>query len=162
MNGRTTGTNGQAILDATQFAETAERITNQALTAEMLALYAPDAVVEWIIDGAYERHEGIDAIRPAATAMSDLWRARRLYVRKQSQCADADHVVLTYSGGFSGGKKLFGTEIWTLRDGLVVCHQMYAYLDVRPRTSLWAQIRVALMDPRTALRARRIDRNLSR
>lgn len=158
MNARTPATTRDDVLDATQFAENAERITNQALTAEMLALYAPDAVVEWIIDGAYESHEGLDAIRPAVTAMSDLWRTRRLHVRKQPQCADADKVVLTYSGGFAGGERLFGTEIWTLRGGLVVRHQMYAYLDVRPRTSLWAQIRVALMDPRTALRAILIDR----
>jgi hypothetical protein len=139
------------ILDAAAFAADAERITNAVLLDEWLSLYADDAVAEWIADGAYERHEGIDAIRRAATAMAATWRERRLQVRKHVECADADTVVLTWTGGFDGNTRQFGTEIWTLRDGRVVRHQMYAYLDVRPATSLKARLRVLLSAPRVAV-----------
>jgi len=138
-------------VDAEAFAADAERITNAALLDEWLAVYADDAVCEWIADGAYERHEGIAAIRPAATAMAATWRARRLRVRKTVQCADADTIALTWSGGFDGAERQFGTEIWTLRDGLVVHHQMYAFLDVRPSNSLKAQLRILVNMPRLAI-----------
>jgi ketosteroid isomerase-like protein len=146
-----TAIDARPILDAAAFAADAERITNAALLDEWLSLYAPDAVAEWIADGAYERHEGFDAIRRAATAMAATWRERSLRVRKHVECADADTIVLTWTGGFDGVTRQFGTEIWTLRDGRVVHHQMYAYLDVRPSTSLRARLRLLLNAPRLAI-----------
>ncbi len=150
----------QTILDAEAFAANAERITNAALLDEWLPLYADDAVAEWIADGAYERHEGIAQITRAATAMAATWRDRKLHVRKHVECADADTIVLTWTGGFDGGTRQFGTEIWTLRDGLVVRHQLYAYLDVRPSTSLKARLRLLLNAPRVALTMQRHQRKL--
>ncbi len=138
-------------IDATAFASNAERITNAALLDEWLPLYAPDAMAEWIVDGARETHRGIDAISAAATEMAHLWRTLGLHVRKTVECADATTIVLTWTGGFGRQDRQFGTEIWTLRDGLVVRHQMYAYLDVRPATSLLARIRLAATSPRVAL-----------
>jgi hypothetical protein len=138
-------------LDAAAFAADAERITNDVLLDEWLSLYHEDAVAEWIADGAYERHEGADAIRAAATALARVWREQRLRVRKTVQCADAENVVLTWTGGFRGGDRQFGTEIWTLRDGLVVRHQMYAYLDLRPSSSWLARLRLLIASPRIAL-----------
>jgi hypothetical protein len=138
-------------VDAEAFAADAERITNNVLLDEWLAVYADDAVAEWIADGAYERHEGIGQIRKAATAMAGVWRDHRLHVRKTVQCANEDTVALTWTGGFGAGDRQFGTEIWTFRDGLVVRHQMYAYLDVRPSTSLVARLRVLATAPRLAL-----------
>ena len=147
-----TRSNGRgSSLDAAAFASEAERITNNALLEEWLALYHEDAVAEWIADGAYERHEGLDAIRRAATAMAATWAAQRLRVRKTVECADADTIVLTWRGGFRGADSQFGTEIWTLRDGRVARHQMYAYLDVRPSNSLKARLRVLISAPRVAI-----------
>ncbi|MDL4817341.1 nuclear transport factor 2 family protein [Actinomadura opuntiae] len=143
---RTDGT-----LDAAAFAAEAERMTNQALLEEWLALYHPDAVADWVVDGAAQRYAGIDAIRPAATVLAEVWRACRLRVRKIPQCADATTVVLTWEGGFRGRANQLGTEIWTFRGDRVARHQMYGYLDVRPRSSLWARTRVLLTDPRTAV-----------
>jgi hypothetical protein len=138
-------------LDPAAFAAEAERMTNDALLQEWLALYRPDAVAEWTFDGAAQRYDGIDEIRPAATALAEVWRVRRLHVRKIPRCGDADTIVLTWEGGFRGRTNQTGVEIWTFREGLVVRHQIYGYLDVRPRSSLWARVRVLLTDPRTAI-----------
>lgn len=145
-------------LDAAAFAADAERITNNVLLDEWLSLYHDDAVAEWMADGAYERHEGVAAIRRAATEMAGLWRDQRLQVRKSVACADDETIVLTWRGGFRGDDKQFGTEIWTLRDGLVVRHQMYAYLSVRPSSSLRARLRMAISAPRIALAVLRYQR----
>jgi hypothetical protein len=138
-------------VDAKAFAADAERITNNALLDEWMAVYANDAVAEWIADGASERHQGIAAIREAATAMAGVWRDHRLQVKKTVQCSDHNTIALTWTGGFDGADRQFGTEIWTFRDGLVIRHQMYAYLDVRPSTSLIARLRVLVTAPRLAI-----------
>jgi hypothetical protein len=65
---------------------------------------------------------------------------------------------MTWKGGFCDGKKQFGTEIWTFHEGLVVRHQLYAYLDVRPSTSWLARLRVLMTSPGTALSALRHER----
>lgn len=151
-----------AVIDGAAFAAQAERLTNEALVEEWLALYHPDAVAEWIIDGAYERHEGVDGIRPAATLMAQVWRTQRLRVRKHPRCATENCVVLTFDGAFRGRGNVLGTEIWAFRDGLVVHHQLHVYLDVRPRASLWARARVVLADPTTAISALRVEREHAR
>jgi hypothetical protein len=150
------------VIDAHAFAADAERITNGARLDEWLAVYADDAVAEWIADGAYERHEGIDRIREAATAMAGVWRDHGLRVHKTVQCTDGETVALTWTGGFRDGDRQFGTEIWAFRDGLVVRHQMYAYLDVRPSTSLVARLRVLAIAPRLALSLVRHQRRVRR
>ena len=155
-------TTTSSAIDAKAFAADAERITNNVLLDEWLAVYADDAVAEWIADGAYERHDGIDQIRKAATAMAGVWRDHRLHVRKSVQCADEDTVVLTWTGGFDGGHRQFGTEIWTFRDGLVIRHQMYAYLDVRPSTALLARLHLLATAPRLALSLLRHQRRAAK
>ncbi len=55
---------GNVVIDGAAFAAEAERLTNGALVEEWIAWYHPEAVVEWIVDGAYERHVGLDEIRP--------------------------------------------------------------------------------------------------
>jgi hypothetical protein len=146
-----TPTNGVvSVLDAAAFAANAERMTNNALLDEWLALYRDDAIVEWVIDGAKQHHKGIAAITRAATVLAGVWRSQRLHVRKTVECADANTIVLSWRGGFRGRQRQFGTEIWTIKDGRVARHQMYAYLDVRPNTSLWALLRVGIAAPRIA------------
>jgi len=150
-------------VDAADFVATIERITNEVRIDDWLGLYAPDAVIEQIIDGAYERHRGTAEIHAAVTSMARLWRARRLRVRKTVECHDASTVVVTWEGGFDGADRQFGTEIWTLRDGRVVHQRTYGFLRVLPRTSRWARVRVMLADPRTAIAAVRAERgNASR
>ncbi len=137
--------------DAVAFAANAERITNHVLTEEWLKLYASEAVAEWIVDGAHERHEGIEAVTAAVLDLAALWRKLDLHVEKTVECADDDTIVISWTGGFGGSDRQFGTEIWTLRGGLVIRHQMYAYLDVRPSTSVVARLRLTATSPRVVL-----------
>ena len=146
------------VASGAAFAARAQQLTNLASAEGWLGLYHPDAVADWIVDGARERHEGIDAIRPAATLMAELWRRHRFRVRKHLQCATDDCVVLTFDGTFGGRGCVTGAEIWTFRDGLVVHHWMSVYLDARPRTSRWAQFRVLITAPRIAVTALRLQR----
>ncbi|MEV0335227.1 hypothetical protein [Nocardia sp. NPDC050717] len=141
--------------DATAFAAAVESITNHAQLDEAVALFREDAVAEWILDGAYERHEGIVAIRSALSVMTAVWRQRRLRVRKTVECVGAETIVQSWRGGFGDDERQFGTEIWTLREGRVARHQMYGYLNVRRRTSLRAAVRLTIAAPRTSLSAAR-------
>ncbi|WP_370185240.1 nuclear transport factor 2 family protein [Rhodococcus wratislaviensis] len=137
--------------DPTDFAAQVERITNEGLLEELLALYAPDAVADWIMDGAHDRHEGIAAIRDAATELFTVCTALRLRVRKTVVCAGSDTVVITWTGGFADADRQVGTEIWTYRDGLIVHHQMHSYLDVRASSSPVATLRLLTVAPKVVV-----------
>lgn len=49
--------------DPAAFVAQAERLTNEGRVEEALAIYAPDAVVDTIVDGARDVQTGHDAIR---------------------------------------------------------------------------------------------------
>lgn len=131
-----------------EFIAAAERITNDGRVDEFLPLFADDAVAEWIMDGAADTHRGIDAIRSAATELFTVCHALGLHVDKTLECADGNTVVCSWTGGFNGGTRQFGTEIWTFRDGQVVRHQMYSYLDVRPSSSPLGALRLVFTAPK--------------
>jgi ketosteroid isomerase-like protein len=118
-----------------------ERITNQADRAGWLALYAPDAVYEAITDGAYDRLEGLPAIARGVGALIGVLAEHRLRVQKRFVSATHDTVVNTWSGGFAGRTRQFGMEIWTLRDALVVRHEQYTFLEVRPSEDIRSRVR---------------------
>lgn len=130
----TTVDRDRRIPEATAFAADAERITNNALLDEWLSLYHDDAVADWITDGASVHHEGIDAIRRAATVLAEIWRHKSLRVHKTVECADSKTIVLSWNGGFRGRDSQIGIEIWTFRDGRVAHHRMHTFLEVRPAT----------------------------
>lgn len=133
---------------AAEFLAAAQRIANEGLVDELLGMFADDAVAEWIMDGAADTYRGIEQIRPAATELFEVCHGLGLHVEKTLQCADDDTLVFTWIGGFNGGTRQFGTEIWTFRDGLIVRHQMYSYLDVRPSASPLAGLRLITTAPK--------------
>ncbi|MGV9711902.1 nuclear transport factor 2 family protein [Gordonia sp. NPDC003424] len=133
---------------AQQFLADAQRITNEGLVDELLVRFADDAVAEWIMDGAADTYRGIDQIRAAATELFDVCHTLGLRVHKTLECEGADTLVFSWTGGFNGGTGQFGTEIWTFRGGLIVRHQMYSYLDVRPSTSPLAALRLTATAPK--------------
>ncbi|MDL9948664.1 nuclear transport factor 2 family protein [Gordonia sp. ABSL11-1] len=141
---------GHHTPDANAFVALLETISNDALADEWIGLYAPDATVEWIVDGSVARYHGIDEIGPAVEELTTLWRALHLRVRTTVACSDATTVALTYTGGFDGKVNQRGAEIWTFRDQRVVRHQMFAYLNVLPEDSFLGRLRVAAMSPRVA------------
>jgi len=148
-----------SAFDGAAFRAAAERITNNRLTYQWLSLYHPDAVVEWIVDGALQQHGGLEEIRNAVEAMAHLWRRNDFRVSKELLCTSVDSIVLGFEGTFHGRGHAAGTEVWTFRDNRVIHHRMHAYLDVRPRSSRRAQARVLLASPRVALSALRHDRS---
>lgn len=76
---------------AIKFAESAERITNNALLDEWIALYHPEATAEWVFDGARDVHAGIAEISAAATELAHIWKKYGLTVRKRVECAEGKH-----------------------------------------------------------------------
>lgn len=145
---------GDPFGDPRQWIAGNERITNTADLDAWMALYAPEAVLETVTSGAFERAEGIEAIRPVAAAIVDVGRRCRLKVEKRFVAADDGVIVNTWSGGFGGRDRQFGSEIWTLRDdGLAVHHEMYTFMDVRPSTHPVAALR-ALAGGEVAVMAR--------
>lgn len=144
-------------LTPAQFVAEAERLTNNYSIAEPLALFAPDCVAEWVFDGVYQRHEGIEAIAHAMRTMVAVNRRLGLHGDKSLVCADDTTIVNTWQGGFRGDRRQFGTEIWTLRDGLVVHHRMNIYLRLRSADSPAGRLRMLLGAPRTALAWFRYD-----
>ena len=140
-----------------------ERITNEADVEAWLALYAPDAVLETITAGAYERAEGIERIRPLVEGLVEICGRFSLRVSKKFLAADGDVIVNTWTGGFEGRDRQFGTEIWTLRDDLAVGHEMYTFLDVRPASDPRAGLRALLAgEPRLVLALDRHRRRVAR
>jgi hypothetical protein len=152
MNG--TSNTATAAIDPAEFVARAQRFTNEAAVEDAVALFDPDCVAEWVFDGLYQRYEGIEAIRRGLTATLGVFRDHHLAGRKVLECSDDTTIVNTWRGGFHGDDRQFGTEIWTLRDGLVVHHQMYIYLNLIPRWSmlgLLRQLRIFVTSPRIAL-----------
>lgn len=140
-----------------------ERITNEADLDGWLALYAPDAVLEMVTAGAFERADGIEEIRPMVEAVVETCSRFELKIEKEFVAASGDVVVNRWSGGFRGRSRQFGTEIWTLRGDLAVRHEMYTFLDVRPATDLRAGVRALLAgEPRVVLALDRRRRRLRR
>jgi hypothetical protein len=118
-----------------------QRITHDATLEEWLALYTEDAVLESIVDGGLERHEGIGEIRHAAGILVAVFAAHDVGVEKQLVAGTEDAVVNSWTGGFDGRHNQRGVEIWELRGPLVCRHRMYTFLDVRPAESLRSRMR---------------------
>jgi hypothetical protein len=118
-----------------------QRITHEAALEEWLALYTEDAVLESIVDGGLERHEGIEEIRLAAGILVAVFAARNIRVDKQLVSGTGDAVVNSWTGGFDGRRNQRGVEIWNLRGALVSRHTMYTFLDVLPAESMRARMR---------------------
>ncbi|MDF3309940.1 nuclear transport factor 2 family protein [Rhodococcus sp. T2V] len=148
MTGPTDGIAPATSFDPRQFATDIERITNEGLVDELMAKFAPDAVADWVMDGARDRHVGIDAIRAAVVELTDVCHTLDLKVNKRVECADENTIVMSWTGGFAGADNQFGIEICTLRGGLIVRQQMYSYLDVRSSRSPWASLRLLTVAPR--------------
>jgi hypothetical protein len=118
-----------------------QRVTHEGALEEWLALYTEDAVLESIVDGGIERHEGIEEIAHAAGILVAVFAARNIEVDKQLVSGTETAVVNTWTGGFDGRHNQHGVEIWELRGPLVCRHRMYTFLDVRPAESLRARMR---------------------
>jgi hypothetical protein len=139
------------IPDPHAFLAAAVRISEAGDADAAIALYAPDAVFEIVSDGAHQRHVGIRAVAGAQRASMAVFRRRGLRVTKRLTAATEDTIVNEWEGRLGRGHAR-GSEVWQFDDeGRVVAHRLYAFLNVKPATSVLARLRIALSHPVTAL-----------
>lgn len=149
--------------DPVAFVAEAQRLTNTHDFAGAAAVYAPDARLELVTDGAVEWHEGRDAIQQAWQVVLDAGRAQGFQVVKEVVTASADTVVNRWEGSFGGRGACRGIESWTFgAEGLVVEHRAETFLSVRPASSWRARLRLLVTSPRVALGFARAERTVHR
>jgi hypothetical protein len=137
--------------DSAVFVRDAERMTNEGDVESTMAIYADDATLEAITDGAHERHHGVDAIHRAWRVYMASLTSRRFRIAKTLIVAADGVIVNEWEGTIAGSTKTRGIERWSFdADGKVVDHVMYTFLAVRPSTSAVQRLRMLLAYPRTA------------
>jgi ketosteroid isomerase-like protein len=148
-----------AARDPLAFVAAAEAATNAADAPAAAALYAKDAVLEVITDGARERHVGSARVGQAWAAYFEALGAAGLHVTKELLAAEDRVIVNRWSGtrtgllGRSSAANVTGVEYWRFDDdGLVVSHQLYGFLNVRPSNTAGARLRLVTSYPRLAIR----------
>ncbi len=100
--------------------------------ASVAKVYARDAVLETILDGASLGRNGFA-------------------IRKRLLAATTDTIVNDWEGEIAGRPRARRIEVWRFREGRVVHHTLYSYLDVRDSRRVVARLRLALGYPRVAI-----------
>lgn len=150
-------------LDAAGFIAEAERLTNTHDAAGAARVYAADASLELVTDGAVEWHQGRDAIERAWRIVLDAGRANGFTVSKSLVAASETTVVNRWEGSFGDRGSCRGIESWTFdAEGLVVEHRAETFLVVRPAASWRSRLRLLLGSPRIALAFARAERGADR
>ncbi|MBU2698682.1 nuclear transport factor 2 family protein [Pimelobacter sp. 30-1] len=148
---------------AAAFIAEAERLTNAYDAAGAARVYAADASLELVTDGAVAWHHGRDAVERAWQVVLGAGRGRGLRVTKSLVAVSPTTVVNRWEGTFGGGGACRGIESWTFGDeGLVVEHRAETFLVVRPAESWRARIRALVLAPRVALAFVRAERRAGR
>jgi hypothetical protein len=149
----TSQSNFGTLADPADFVALAQQVTNAYDTQRALELYANDATVEVIADGAREIVSGRTAIEEALERFTGPLSASGYSVKKTLLSADGNIIVNEWTGRFPGSDRSAGVEVWRFNtEGKVCEHRLFAFFDVRPVTSPIAGARVALGRPRLALR----------
>ena len=147
--------------DPSEFIAAAERGINQRDLEATASVYADDALLEAITDGAVERFLGADEIRAGWEGYLKAMDQRGFSLRKQLRAVEGDTIVNEWTGTLGGRTKAIGIEHWTFDDGgKVRMHRMYSFLNIKPSTNPLQRLRLTLNYPLTAiafLRARSRD-----
>lgn len=131
--------------DPITFVAEAEAASNAYDLDALTAVYAEDARLEVVIDGALEVHCGRAEITEAWAGFAQAMRRAGLRLRKQLLAADGAVICNTWRGHTRRGTDARGMEMWSLGDtGQVQEHWMWQFLDVRDARTVRAQLRLAL------------------
>jgi nuclear transport factor 2 (NTF2) superfamily protein len=142
--------------DPAAFVAAAERATNTADFEAAAALYAHDATLESITDGAYERYEGVAEIHRAWQMYMGALRSLNFQIQKRLLSAAGNTIINDWRGTIGRGTPVRGIECWRFDvDGKVKEHRLYGFLSVRPATSVRQQFRMLVAYPRTAMALKR-------
>ena len=138
--------------DPAEFVAAAERGINQRDLDATADVYADDALLEAITDGAVERFIGADEIRTGWEGYLKAMDQRGFSLRKQLRAVEGDTIVNEWTGTLGGRTKAIGIEHWTFdADGRVQMHRMYSFLNIKPSTSTLQQLRLFLNYPLSAI-----------
>ena len=122
---------GKRPEDASAFVLAAERATNDRDAISAASLYAEDATLEVITDGALTRFRGAGEIRAAWQQLMDAVGEADLLIRKQLVAAGPNVIANEWRGTTRGGEAR-GSETWVFDpDGKVREHRLLTALDVR-------------------------------
>ena len=145
--------------DPAAFVAAAEGGINERDLASTAGVYAPNAVLDVLTDGAFERHVGGDAIRRAWEGYLAAMESRGFSLRKTLLAASGDTITNEWKGTLGGRTDARGMEMWRFDEsGRVVEHRMYSLMNVKPATSRLARLRVSASYPITAARFLREQR----
>jgi ketosteroid isomerase-like protein len=144
--------------EPTAFLAAAERATNEYDVDAVMAVYAPDATLESVTDGAHELHRGADAVRRTWAGYLGGLGARGLTLRKHLVVADGETIVNEWQGE-GRHRRARGIEVWRFTPaGAVIEHRLFTFLDTRPSEGPLARLRLAAVSPRTAMALLRAQR----
>jgi hypothetical protein len=144
--------------EPTAFLAAAERATNLYDLDGVMAVYAPEATLESVTDGAHEVHRGAAAVRRAWTGYLGGLGERGLTLRKHLVVADGETIVNEWHGE-GRHHRARGIEVWRFAPaGQVVEHRLFTFLDTRPSEGPLARLRLAAVSPRTAVALLRAQR----
>ena len=138
--------------DPARFVADAEQGINERDLRAAASVYAPNAVLDSITDGALERHVGADAIQRAWEGYLAAMKKRGFSLRKTLVSVGADTIVNEWKGTLGGRTDARGIELWRFDDkGRVIEHRMYSLLNVRPSESRRQRVRLVLNYPLSAM-----------
>jgi len=138
--------------DPGAFVAAAERAINARDLEATCGVYAPDARLESLTDGAWEAYEGLPAVRRGWAGYLAVFAARDFRLAKTLRAVDGELVVNDWTGTLGGRTDARGIEHWRFdAAGRVATHRMYSFLNVKPSTSPVQRARLAATYPLTAL-----------
>ncbi|HEX6117335.1 MAG TPA: nuclear transport factor 2 family protein [Solirubrobacterales bacterium] len=149
--------------DPQAFIAAAERGINERDLEGTAGVYAQDAFMQTLTDGAEESFHGAGAVRGAWASYLEAMAARDFRLAKTIVSVCGDVICNEWTGTLGGHTESRGIEYWVFDgEGRVREHRLYTFLDVRPSTSPVQRVRMGLAYPRTALSFLRAQRKRSR
>lgn len=138
--------------DPEAFIVEAERITNQRDARAVMSVYGSLPVLEFVTEGALERHVGATEVLAAWTTLFDVFEGAGILISKTLIAAGDGVIVNGWESVADSTSAIRGLEVWAFDEsGDVERHLAHTFLQVKPASSWHAQARVAFSSPRLAL-----------
>lgn len=128
----TAATVGRRPADAAAFVEFVQDTTNDYRPDVVYDLYATDARLVMIADGARKESVGVQAIHAAWARSCAVFEARRFKLSKRLVAATEDTIVNQWWGGPDGRRDGCGIEVWRFdAQAKVRAVHVYSFVKVR-------------------------------
>ena len=145
--------------DPQAFIAAAERGINERDLEATAVVYAEDAYMQTLTDGAEESFSGAAAVRAGWASYLEAMAARDFRLAKTLVSVSDEVICNEWTGTVGGRGESRGIEYWVFDGGGKVAeHRLYTFLDVRPSTSPIQRARMGFAYPRMALSLLRAQR----